>query len=191
MAWDIDCQNEANLGEKRCFSRRRQGAKKTSEWLGSSTAPCRLSKRSQLGGDGCFSRRRQGRKENFRTTGILDGAMPAAIGFVGRLVQVAAFCSGWTPEMGSFGNFISVRSLTSPGGHDAESALIHRIQRGFSARNGNSFIINGKNPESRVTEVCRVIEWGLLLLWVVFSLITFGEYGFLPGWRSITVDYAG
>ena len=59
-------------------------------------------------------------------------------------------------------------------------------------RNGNSFIINGKNLKSRVTEVRRVIEhWSLASLWVVFRLITFGEYGFLPGCRSIAVDYAG
>ena len=54
--------------------------------------------------------------------------------------------------MGSFGNFVSVRWLTSRGGHDAESALIHRIQRRFSVRNGNSFIINGKNLKLRVTD---------------------------------------
>ena len=53
-------------------------------------------------------------------SGTLDGAMPAAIGFVGRLVQVPAFCSGWTPKMGSFGNLVSVRSFSSRLGNDAE-----------------------------------------------------------------------
>jgi hypothetical protein len=41
------------------------------------------------------------------------------------------------------------------------------------------------------TPLTRLGMAGNCFAWVVFSLITFGQYGFLPRWRSITRDYAG
>jgi len=112
-----------------------------------------MSKRSQFGEERYFSGKRQGHKEKLRAVGIF-GALPGTTGFVERGVQVVAFCSGWTPKMGSFGNLVSVRSFP-PGLATTQRGANHRIQRRFWVRNGNSFIINGKNLKLRVTD-CRL-----------------------------------
>jgi hypothetical protein len=94
--------------------------------------------------------------------------------------------------MGSFGNLVSACSPTSRGWHDAERGTAFTGYNGDFRPKWELVYYQWKKPEiacDRGSPSDR--DWSLASLWVVFRLITFGEYGFLSGCRSIAVDYVG